>query len=78
MENNYFMSEVAVLKQVVQEAGRIRDYTGEEMEELIGQKIKERILWAKEKDSQLYQYYLNLSFKDRNALKFTVVESVRS
>ncbi|MBQ8231852.1 MAG: CpaF family protein [Lachnospiraceae bacterium] len=70
------MSEVAVLKQVIQDASRIREYTDEEIEELIAQKIKERILWAKENDSQLYQYYLNLSFKDKNSLKFTVLESV--
>lgn len=76
MDNNYFMSEVAVLKQVIQDASRIREYTDEEIEELIAQKIKERILWAKENDSQLYQYYLNLSFKDKNSLKFTVLESV--
>lgn len=76
MDNNYFMSEVAVLKQVIQEASRIKDYTSEEVEELIAQKIKERITWAKENDSQLYQYYLNMSFKDKNTLKFTVMESV--
>lgn len=76
MDNNYFMSEVAVLKQVIQDASRIREYNDNEIEELIAQKIKERILWAKENDSQLYQYYLNMSFKDKNSLKFTVLESV--
>ena len=76
MDNNYFMSEIAVLKQVIQDASRIREYNDNEIEELIAQKIKERILWAKENDSQLYQYYLNMSFKDKNSLKFTVLESV--
>lgn len=76
MDNNYFMSEVAVLKQVIQDASRIREYNDNEIEELIAQKIKERILWAKENDSRLYQYYLNMSFKDKNSLKFTVLESV--
>lgn len=76
MDNNYFMSEVAVLKQVIQDASRIREYNDNEIEELIAQKIKERILWTKENDSQLYQYYLNMSFKDKNSLKFTVLESV--
>ena len=76
MDNNYFMSEVAVLKQVIQDASRIREYNDNEIEELIAQKIKERILWAKENDSQLYQYYLNMSFKDKNSLKFTILESV--
>lgn len=76
MDNNYFMSEVAILKQVIQDASRLREYTSEETEELIIQKIKERIFWAKENDSQLYQFYLNMSFKDKNTLRFTVLESV--
>jgi len=76
MENNFFMDEVAILKQVVQDASRIREYTDSEIEELIAQKIKERINWARENNSQLYQYYLNMSFKDKNTLKFTVMESV--
>ena len=76
MANNYFMSEVAILKQVVQDASRIREYTSEEIEELIAQKIKERISWAKEQDPELYQYYLSMSFKDKNTLKYTIVESV--
>lgn len=76
MDNNYFMSEVATLKQVVQDASRIKVYSAEEMEELIAQKIKERINWARDNDSELYKFYLNMSFKDKNTLKFTVVESV--
>ena len=76
MDNTYFMSEVAILKQVVQEASRTREYTDEELEELINSKIKERIHWAKENNISLHQYYLNMSFKDKNSLKFTVIESV--
>ncbi len=76
MDNNYFMSEVAVLKQVIQEASRIRDYSSEEMEELVNIKLKERIEWAKNNDASLYQYYLNMSFKDKGTLKYTVMESV--
>lgn len=76
MDNNYFMSEVATLKQVVQDASRIKVYSSEEMEELIAQKIKERINWARDNDSDLYKFYLNMSFKDKNTLRFTVVESV--
>ena len=76
MDNNYFMSEVAVLKQVVQDASRLHEYTKEEIEELISQQIKERIEWSRHNEPQLYQYYLNLSFKERSTLKFTVIESV--
>lgn len=76
MDNNYFMSEVATLKHVVQDASRIRVYSSTEMEELIAQKIKERINWARDNDSELYQFYLSMSFKDKNSLKFTVIESV--
>lgn len=76
MDNNLFMSEVAILKQVIQDASRLREYSKQELEELINQKVKERISWAKERDSQLYQFYLNMSFKDKNTLRFTVLESV--
>lgn len=76
MDNRYFMSEVALLKQIIQNESRHREYTSEEIDELIDKKIKERILWSKENDSQIYQFYLNLSFKDKNALKFTVAETV--
>lgn len=76
MDNNLFMSEVAILKQVIQDASRLREYSQQELEELINQKVKERISWAKERDTQLYQFYLNMSFKDKNTLRFTVLESV--
>lgn len=76
MANKYFMEEVAVLKQVIQEASRIRDYSGEELEGLINQKLSERIAWAKENDQDLYWYYQNLSFKEKNSLKYTITESV--
>lgn len=65
MADNHFMEEVATLKQVIQEASRIRDYSGEEMEELINQKLSERIDWAKEHDPDLYWYYQNLLSKRR-------------
>lgn len=76
MAKNYFMEEVAVLKQVVQEAGRVREYTGDEIEELIERTLSERIDWARVNDTGLYQYYQNLSFKDKNTLRYTVTESV--
>lgn len=76
MDNNLFMSEVAILKQVIQDASRLREYSQQELEELINQKIKERISWASSENSQIYQFYLNMSFKDKNALRFTVLESV--
>lgn len=76
MDNQCFMSEVALLKQVIQEEVRLREYTDQEMEELIDRKIKERILWAKAEDSRIYRFYLNLSFKEKNTLRFTVSESV--
>lgn len=76
MDNNYFMSEVTILKQVIQDASRIKVYSDEEMEELVARKIKERINWARDNDSELYKFYLNMSFKDKNTLKFTVVESI--
>ena len=50
MAKQYFMEEVTALKQAIQEASRIRDYSGEEMEMLVGQKLSERIDWAKEHD----------------------------
>jgi len=75
-KNNFFMDEVAALKQVIQEVSRNRNFTSEEMEEFVSQKIEERKLWARENNSQLFQYYLNMSFKDRNMLKYTIIESV--
>lgn len=76
MAEQYFMDEVAALKQAVQKASRIREYSEDEMEELIDQKLSERINWAKENNPGLYWYYQNLSFKDRSTLKYTVAESV--
>lgn len=76
MEKNYFMSEVAILKGVVQEASRLRNYTSEEVEELIAQKMRERIDWARVNDAGVYRYYENMTYKDKSSLKFTVVESV--
>ena len=76
MAKNYFMEEVAVLKQVVQEASRVREYTKDEIEELIERTLTERIDWAKANDAGLYQYYQNLSFKDKSTLRYTVTESV--
>lgn len=70
------MEEVAVLKQVIQEAGRVREYTGDEIEELIGQTLEDRVEWAKRNDIGLYRYYQNLSFKDKNTLRYTITESV--
>ncbi len=76
MANNYFMEEVSVLKQVIQEAGRVREYSHDEIKVLIDQKVAERIAWAKAHDSGLYWYYQNLSFKEKNTLKYTITESV--
>lgn len=76
MAKNYFMEEVAALKQVVQEAGRVREYTGDEIEELIERTLSDRIDWARVNDAGLYQYYQNMSFKDKNTLRYTITESV--
>lgn len=76
MAENYFMDEVSVLKQVIQEASRLREYSGDEISNLIDQKITERINWARDNDSSLYWYYQNLSFKEKSTLKYTITESV--
>ncbi|MCI8982320.1 MAG: CpaF family protein [Hungatella sp.] len=70
------MDEVSVLKQVIQEASRLREYSGDEISNLIDQKITERINWARDNDSSLYWYYQNLSFKEKSTLKYTITESV--
>ena len=75
MAKNYFMDEVSVLKQVIQEASRLREYSGDEISNLIDQKITERINWARDNDSSLYWYYQNLSFKEKSTLKYTITES---
>lgn len=76
MAKNHFMEEVSVLKQAIQDASRIREYSGEEIAALIDQKIAERIEWAKLNYTELYWYYQNLSFKEKNTLKYTITESV--
>lgn len=76
MAENYFMKEVAALKQVVQEAGRVKEYTEDEIKKLIDRTISDRVDWARVNDADLYHYYQNMSFKDKNALKYTVTESV--
>lgn len=73
---NLFMQEVSELKKVVQERSRIREYTPEELRQLIEEILQERIVWAKAHDSGLYRYYEGMSFKDKNTLKYTVNESV--
>lgn len=76
MAGQYFMEEVTALKQAVQEASRLKEYSREDMEELIDQKLAERVEWARTNKPELYWYYQNLSFKDRNTLRYTVDESV--
>lgn len=75
-DNNLFMQEVAVLKQAVQEAGRIRNYSEEEFDELINTKLAEREQWAASSDPVIYHYYQSLSFKEKAMLKYTINESV--
>lgn len=76
MSNAYFMDEVSVIKGVVQEASRMRDFSKEEMEEFVSRQLEERINWARQNDMDLYRYYQSMSFKERNTLKLTIVESV--
>lgn len=76
MAKNYFMDEVSVLKQVIQEASRVREYSSSEIAELVDQKVTERIQWAKVNNSELYWYYQNLSFKEKGTLRYTITESV--
>ena len=76
MAGQYFMEEVTALKQAVQEAGRLREYSREDMEGLIDQKLAERVEWARTNKPELYWYYQNLSFKERNTLRYTVDEAV--
>ncbi|MDO4295492.1 MAG: CpaF family protein [bacterium] len=70
------MDEVVKLKQVIQEASRLREYSSEEIAELIDRKLNERIEWAKNNEPDLYWYYQRLSFKEKNTLKYTITESV--
>ena len=76
MAKDLFMQEVAVLKQAVQEASRIREYSPEEFEELIHEKLSEREQWAQANDIEVYRYYQGLSFKEKGVLKYTISESV--
>ena len=76
MADPFFMDEVSALKQAVQEASRLREYSGEEMDGLVSEKIADRVEWARQNSPELYWYYQNLSFKERNILKYTVTESV--
>lgn len=76
MEKDYFMEEVTTLKQVIQERSRVREYTDDELEQLINELLNERIAWAEQNESGLYHYYQTLSFKEKNSLKYTIVESV--
>ena len=76
MAKNYFMEEVSALKQVIREASRIREYSGDEMKRLVEEKLAERVEWARLNNEELYWYYQNLSFKEKNTLKYTITESV--
>ena len=75
-EESFFMQEVSVLKEVVQEKSRLREYTSEELKQLIDEIFNERILWAKNNDALLYKYYERMSFKEKSTLKYTINESV--
>lgn len=76
MSNTYFMDEVSIIKGVVQEASRVRDFSKEEMEEFVSRQLEDRISWARQNNQDLYRYYQSMSFKERNTLKLTIVESV--
>lgn len=76
MEESFFMQEVTALKAVIQERSRIREYSSEEMRQLIDEILSDRIDWAQKNDPALYKYYQGLSFKDKNTLKVTINESV--
>ena len=76
MANDFFMQEVEVLKKVIQDKSRVREYSEEEIRELIEEQLVARIEWAKVNDLPLASYYARLSFKERDSLKYTVLESV--
>ena len=75
-EENFFMQEVTVLKKAVQDKSRLREYSSEELTQLIDEILNERVLWARDNDAALYRYYERMSFKDKGTLKYTVNESV--
>lgn len=77
MAKNYFMEEVTFLKTNVREAARNRDLDDEALEQYVLSEMSNRQDWAKVNDSDLYLYYQDLSFKDRESLKHTVIESVQ-
>ena len=72
----YFMDEVFYLKESVQQAVKQRDYNAQELDELVLKFIDDRTKWARINNEKLYRYYRSLSFKERNTLKYTVIESV--
>lgn len=76
MSSTYFMDEVSVIKDVVQKASREREFSKEEMEEFVNRQLEERKNWARQNDTDLYRYYQSLSFKEKNTLRLTIVESV--
>mgnify|MGYP000968077488 FL=1 len=76
MSKEFFMDEVTQLKKEVQEAGRLREYTPEELEVLVNELIDKRIIWAKSNNTDIYRFYQNMSFKDKGVLRYTVTESV--
>lgn len=76
MSKEFFMDEVTQLKKEVQEAGRLREYTPEELEVLVNELIDNRIIWAKSNNTDIYRFYQNMSFKDKGVLRYTVTESV--
>ena len=76
MAENYFMKEVTYLKEVIQNASRLRNFEEGAVSELISQEIERRIEWARCNDADLYRYYQGLSFREKNLLKYTVSESV--
>lgn len=76
MSKEFFMDEVTQLKKEVQEAGRLREYTPEELEVLVNELIDKRIIWAKSNNTDIYRFYQNMSFKDKGVLRYTITESV--
>jgi len=76
MNEAYFMDEVSSLKKLVQEVSRQREFTREELDSYVADKIREREAWAQINDDKLYRYYQGMSFKERNVLKLTIIESV--
>lgn len=76
MNNDIFMQEVSKLKETVQNATRVKQYSDEQRRELIRQILEDRIVWAKANDKALYSFYKGLSFKEKETLRYTVTQSV--